>query len=103
MRDKGVCEHGKACIYSHDTAKIKASKDAAETPKEKKSGDNGDQGGVKGKGKEICRNFLQGKCKQGAACTRLHTQPATSPVPAAPAAAPAGSTPAQLAAGPGQG
>eukprot|EP00972_Heterocapsa_arctica_P096672 14261262-Heterocapsa_arctica.AAC.1 len=31
MRDKGPCDNGKACIYSHDTAKVKAAKTALET------------------------------------------------------------------------
>jgi hypothetical protein len=98
MRDKGTCENGKACTYSHDPQNIKAAKAAAlaEKGKDQKGGGKGDKGGGKGK---VCGFFLSGTCKKGAACDYSHTQPAA---PAAPAA-PDGTTPAQLAAGSGQG
>eukprot|EP00972_Heterocapsa_arctica_P016002 2359439-Heterocapsa_arctica.AAC.1 len=64
MRDKGTCDLGKECPYSHDPQKIKA-----------------DKGKGKGKSKIPCRNFLADKCQLGAACPYSHAAPAA---PAAP-------------------
>jgi hypothetical protein len=88
MRDKGTCEYGKSCIYTHDTAKVKAAKTALETTKGGAPKGGGKGGKSKGKGK-VCAFFPKGTCTSGAACPYLH--------------APAATTPAQPTAGPGQG
>eukprot|EP00972_Heterocapsa_arctica_P065404 9654293-Heterocapsa_arctica.AAC.1 len=51
MRDKGTCDCGKSCIYSHDTAKVKAAKTALETTKGVAPKGGGKGGKSKGKGK----------------------------------------------------
>jgi hypothetical protein len=68
MRDKGTCDLGEDCPYSHDPQKIKA-----------------DKGKGNGKAPAPCRNFLVGKCLRGTACLFSHAAPAAPAAPVDPA------------------
>jgi len=68
MRDRGTCDRGKECPYSHDPQKIKA-----------------DKGKGKGKSKVPCRDFLAGNCRLGAACGFSHATPSAPATPVDPA------------------
>ena len=92
MRDKGTCDKGAACPYSHDPKIIEKAKRAKAEGKGKGKGKGGGlKPTPKPAPKKICRFFNSAKgCSHGSQCTWLHERPAMAapPVAAPPTAAP---------------
>ena len=94
LRDKGTCEKGSSCPYSHDPEIVEKARRAKAESKGKGKG-KGKGGGPAPKPKpapkRICRFFNSPKgCSHGSACTWLHERPAMAaqlppPTPTPPA------------------